>query len=367
MHVLDNGICVTCQPASRSHVLLVDGMCVTCNPVVARFDPLEPREPHSGKWVKTPGGGSRHDVAKKLLAAIDDGDDEEILNLGEQLDKPTFDALTPKERKQIEFELDGTARGKAVPKDRRDRAKKILEKLNSKSESPKPQISTSVPKTTKAPAKAGPRVKGRDRFGEVTPDNVPRGASYPVDEQLTAIAKLQGFDGRPHLTDAEGIDRAVAGGWTEMWRGVQDSSTGKTARQIADDLKRGSWELGNGVYGNGVYASVRRATAEQFSAGSEGGLIRMALDPHAKIIDFHDLIDEMDADRRITPTGEPFTVSVLSDPGRYAAAKGYDVVRVPARQAVMGDGSVYGHGEPVVDQFVILNRTALIVQEEDPA
>jgi hypothetical protein len=50
VHVLDDGICVTCQPHE-----LVDGECVTCNPVEAsrNFNPTEPREPHSGKWIGT--------------------------------------------------------------------------------------------------------------------------------------------------------------------------------------------------------------------------------------------------------------------------------------------------------------------------
>jgi hypothetical protein len=127
VHVLDDGICVTCQPHE-----LVDGECVTCSRTVARFNPAEPREPHSGKWVK----GSGHEVAKKLLAAIDDGDDEEILKQGELLDKPTFDQLAPRERKDIEDEFHGTAVGKAVPKADRDRAQKILDKLHGKNDAP---------------------------------------------------------------------------------------------------------------------------------------------------------------------------------------------------------------------------------------
>ena len=60
MHVLQNGVCVTCTPvvAARSveHVL-VDGVCTTCPArTVARYDPTEPRDPHSGKWIDGPGG-----------------------------------------------------------------------------------------------------------------------------------------------------------------------------------------------------------------------------------------------------------------------------------------------------------------------
>jgi hypothetical protein len=56
-HVLDDGICVTCQPHE-----LVDGECVTCNPVEAsrNFNPsLHPHDPHNGEFVGTPGGAAK--------------------------------------------------------------------------------------------------------------------------------------------------------------------------------------------------------------------------------------------------------------------------------------------------------------------
>jgi hypothetical protein len=58
-HVLDDGICVTCQPHE-----LVDGECVPCGTVASRnFNINEPREPHSGKWTAGPGGAVK-DVLK---------------------------------------------------------------------------------------------------------------------------------------------------------------------------------------------------------------------------------------------------------------------------------------------------------------
>lgn len=48
MHVLDNGVCVTCRPTH----LLRNGLCVTCRTTASRhFDPHQARDPHSGEWI----------------------------------------------------------------------------------------------------------------------------------------------------------------------------------------------------------------------------------------------------------------------------------------------------------------------------
>ncbi len=79
MHVLDNGICRTCQPV-RAHEL-VDGQCITCSPpLLARFDPRQLRDPHSGKWTDGPLGpaaGAAKDVLK-LAGRIDLAPGEEL-------------------------------------------------------------------------------------------------------------------------------------------------------------------------------------------------------------------------------------------------------------------------------------------------
>lgn len=69
MHVLENGICVTCRPvAARSEHVLVDGECSTCKRQTASrsFDPAKhPHDPHSGEFIGTPGG-----AAKDLLKLV---------------------------------------------------------------------------------------------------------------------------------------------------------------------------------------------------------------------------------------------------------------------------------------------------------
>lgn len=66
-HVLENGICVTCQP----HIMR-NGIC-SC--VTARaFNINEPREPHSGKWT---GGTSAVKDVLKLAGKL--GEDEHLI------------------------------------------------------------------------------------------------------------------------------------------------------------------------------------------------------------------------------------------------------------------------------------------------
>lgn len=64
MHVLENGICVTCRPAAvrASGHVLANGECVTCRSTASRnFNPsLHPHDPHNGEFVST--GGVVHDL-----------------------------------------------------------------------------------------------------------------------------------------------------------------------------------------------------------------------------------------------------------------------------------------------------------------
>lgn len=75
MHVLENGICVTCQP----HVMR-NGIC-SC--VTARsFNPsLHPHDPHNGEFVGTPGGAAKGALKDtlKLAEKIDLDPDETLL------------------------------------------------------------------------------------------------------------------------------------------------------------------------------------------------------------------------------------------------------------------------------------------------
>lgn len=195
----------------------------------------------------------------------------------------------------------------------------------------------------------------------------PRGDRF--DTELAEIARRQGFDGKPRVATAAQVDDAVAGGWTEIWRGVKDYDAGNTAADINERYRSGQFQPGKSSgYGGGVYTSVDRAVAEAYrgaelkfdkdynvigySGGTEDGILRLALNPKARVADYDDMVDqhkaavaEMDGDEK----------AVLGDLGRWLAAQGYDAIRVH------GHGDGFSLTDPP-DQYVILNRTATMVE-----
>ncbi|ROO51067.1 minor capsid protein 2 [Micromonospora sp. Llam0] len=217
------------------------------------------------------------------------------------------------------------------------------------------------------------------------------GNSTPVDLHLRRVGQMQGFDGLPQVGTRAELDVAVASGWTEVWRGVVASRTGKTAAQINADLRAGPYEPGRGMYGNGYYTSTRWQTAETYRGRDprtdqparpdaldfepsdyEGdvepdSLLRIAIDPNARIVDLADI------QRQIRASGvdatDPAVAAVLTNPGRYAAGAGYDILRITGE----GDGALYPGWEtseddvsaPQAPQYVILNRTVMLIQRAE--
>lgn len=267
-------------------------------------------------------------------------------------------------------------------------------------------------KPGKAGGRARPRsvlVRGQDRLDEVEAHYRRNPVEYmgrrraaydsPYDQELALITTMQGFDAKPQVGTRGDVDAAVAAGWTETWRGVGGGMYGegvsKSAAQINRDLRSGPWEPGRGIYGNGMYTSVRRGTAEtyrgrdpktNFPSGSgpdfgpedftgdaaPDSMLRIAIDPAAKVGDFDELRDEMGAWIRTLPEGNPARVALV-DVGRYAAGRGFDVVIVRGHS----DGAFYPGFEtdivdaedvgnfPQADQFVILNRSAIMIQRAE--
>lgn len=217
----------------------------------------------------------------------------------------------------------------------------------------------------------------------------------PRDTTLIAIAKRQGFDGKPTIGS---IDETVAAGGVEIHRGVvhfKGSSTMKPVKggEQIERFKSGEYEAGTGIYGNGFYFSSSRRVGRYYATwnGGYGGEVRAALKPGAKVVDYDQLKVEMaewkqsiapktqniadlyKADFK-TPSDQysPHLVDyVMADPGRFAAMKGYDAIKVVGKQ----DGAPPVKGEPMAsrpgerkkwsahDQYVLLNRTAIVVEE----
>lgn len=216
--------------------------------------------------------------------------------------------------------------------------------------------------------------------------------SSPIDLHLQQVGTEQGFDATPRVGTREELDAAVADGWTETWRGVMSNESGITAAQINEQLRTGTYEPGRGYYGNGYYVGERRLTAENFR-GSEprtnqpagGGddfelsdlepvddpdsLLRIAIDPAAKTADFDDLVAEQKAWMAGQPAGSP-AAKVFADVGRFAAARGVDVISVSGDHP---DGGYYPGWEDAWDelagavQYVVLNRSVMLVQRSEDA
>lgn len=226
------------------------------------------------------------------------------------------------------------------------------------------------------------------------------------DSVLDAIAKRQGFDGKPRILDGRGFLQAEQAGWKKFYRGIDGGK--EEAQRYSDQLKYGDYRAGHGIYGNGTYVAtgktvIRRApqtyeyeavldpTASEkvarYYAGGFGKVTVGFLDPKARVINYLELEDlwkkEIQDWQRaktgvagpgvtgtggFTPgklgkeiiTGYPLAAvsglpDVLQNPGRFAASLGYDAIRV-ARSDRMGQ-------DELGDQYVVLNRTILHIVE----
>lgn len=191
---------------------------------------------------------------------------------------------------------------------------------------------------------AGQELPGRRLYrGGKAPGIGPHG-----DEALHTIVAQQGFDGPARVVSRREMDKAVRGrdGDVEMFRGVEggERANGKTADQVHEQIRSGEDYQGLGSFGNGTYFSNSHGVAAGY-----GQVGRYALDRKAKIADYDKLLDEQQTFLRSVGR-ESVTGQVFSDPGRYAAARGYDAIHVDRRES--------GNGQ----EYVVLNRTALIAE-----
>lgn len=246
-------------------------------------------------------------------------------------------------------------------------------------------------------------VKGRSIVDDFDYDGAVRAAPHnsvssglgggKVDEWLGAIRKTQGFDGKPKVVSRQEMDEAVRDGSTQLFRAIKDRpGNTKTTAQLAEDYRTGELFHGTGVYGSGTYMSPERETALIY--GEEKTMLRIALRRDARVISIADLLklrprtgitataaklaDERQAElNRVDPKDtaaikaivdkyEALTARqgsrsrVAGDIGRVGALLGYDAIYVPRNYR--GPGS---KGDDQTE-YVILNRTATIVEEAQP-
>lgn len=201
-------------------------------------------------------------------------------------------------------------------------------------------------------------VRGRDIRSEFKSEKAPRIGFRQPDPLLGRLLAAQGYDGLPEVISREEMDRRVDAGWPEMWRGVGGSQYG-TAAENAEQYRSGKLYPGSGIFGNGTYAAVAPQTALAYVDGDIGrdfhttpGIIRIALRPDARVVDFDELVEQYPHLNQGTRQGKR---GALDDPGRLATALGYDAIAAQARNVDYRDGRVM--------YYVILNRTAVAVQE----
>jgi hypothetical protein len=233
-----------------------------------------------------------------------------------------------------------------------------------------------------AAAARSARVEGRDLAEEIRENAMEiythdTGATrdrdaLPWDGMLAELARRQGFDAPPQLVSSADMDAAVGSGWVEVWRGDQPA--------VAESLKRGQFRPGKGVYGNGVYTSTSRATGERFAETARnrhgaGEVLRIAVDPQARIADHAELVEEFKQWRRAEvgrladgelgrqprDTAEAMRRIFRGDVARYAAMRGYDGYRVSG----MDDGGPRTADGEFADQLVIVNRSVLMIEDDD--
>jgi len=199
-----------------------------------------------------------------------------------------------------------------------------------------------------------------------------QGIGLHGDNVLDEISKMQGWDVAPRVVEPGEIDAAVKNGAVEMFRGVAEFPETPTNAQMAESFRTGAVRNGNGIYGNGTYTTPIRKSAEKYAGfdiplvkNAEDGIIRMYIDPKARVIELTDLLAKMESDLSRAfglidnqgivvkpPAGMITSLDDLqSDPGRYAALHGYDVIRIVAQ-----DGAGGGL------QYNVLNRAAVIIE-----
>ncbi len=228
----------------------------------------------------------------------------------------------------------------------------------------------------------------------------------PGDAKLGAIYTAQGFHAKPDVLPKADIDAYVAKGEIEVFRGTQSANGNPDA--YGELYRSGAQHYpGYGVFGNGTYVAVGYSVGASYAGGSgkgRGSVLRMTLKADAKIAEYSALNDEryaasqavqsspgyqvyqqakrqlaaqrskLASDRSNTVDRETRAAQLealtarynriqarqdreypqpthYDDEGAFAAARGYDAIRV--RNAGKGG-----------DYYVILNRGATRVQDE---
>lgn len=208
----------------------------------------------------------------------------------------------------------------------------------------------------------------------------PRSGDFrdPRDYRLTRLVRAQGW-GTPGTGSRAEVDARIADGWAEAFRGVRPHGDSTAEGQIEAMRDSPDFEYGSGIYGNGIYFSADRRVADTFSRADpdspkhttdQGAVVRVAISPHARVVDHDALLAEKAAWLKANGRGvlADGTLDLVLDEGRFAAMMGYDVIVVRNKQDGHWNVGVNAKGRKVktrskATQYVVLNRGAMIVEE----
>ncbi|MGH2588802.1 MAG: hypothetical protein ACRDJE_28090 [Dehalococcoidia bacterium] len=207
------------------------------------------------------------------------------------------------------------------------------------------------------------------RYGTI-PDPDPRAVQ---DLYLRELIRQQGFDRLPHAVPRRTLDRYIAAGEIELFRGL-------SAAWHADEFRMGDFFVGRGTYGGGASVASGPDALAMARVYARGGIVmRLSLKRGAHVTEYDALVDrafhdQAAAARRIQEEETEAVAMTLSDGDEAAVARLHAAYRT-AREVAHAQhddigrlGAYLGYDAIHVadaDFYVILNRTAVRVQAEN--
>jgi hypothetical protein len=193
-----------------------------------------------------------------------------------------------------------------------------------------------------------------------------------------AVIQEQGFDGSAHVLTRRELDRYVAAGEVELFRGV-------TEARFADQLRTGEFFVGRGWFADGMYAAAAPGgldIARQHASTGDGTVIRMSLKRGARVLGNEEIEARATAElenaiRQLRFEQELAMQAARRQPDRSvfrSIERDYER-RIEAARSLYDDYSrcavylgfdaIHVVSSPDIDYYVVLNRTAIRVQQEN--
>ena len=186
---------------------------------------------------------------------------------------------------------------------------------------------------------------------------------------LKKVLDEQGFLGKPRVVTADEFKKTMDSGAIPLHRGVAGDTPEQVDQFVAQLLTGDTPYIGRGMFGDGTYFTDKPTTALKFAKEDRvgnpiefGKTIEAALDPNAKIGYLEDIQKEFMATTEMTAAQKElyfsFPQDFYEDASMWAAANGYDVIRI--RNPIVNWETM----EKLPDTYtIVLNRTALIIKE----